>query len=270
MKFRNLTADEVECRIAMCKDSFITLLLYKDARVDMKILDETVGSENWQRKHAVVNGNLFCTVSIWDKGKQQWISKEDVGVESYTEKEKGQSSDSFKRACVNWGIGRELYTAPEIKIWESNNGYKKNAKGSTYDNFEVRLMEVVDGAISKLIIENTTLKKIVFTWEKDEALKGGSRQERQAKKEEPKQKPAEKPKQEELKWKPSEIEIKKLYVAAIDNNKVPTGKRAEEFVSEAILRSTKGAHGDVTRLAKEEYEKLYVWLGGEANAKKQT
>lgn len=104
MKFRNLTADEVECRVATCKESGCSLLLYKDARADMKILDETVGAENWQRMHQVVNGNLFCTVSIWDKEKQQWISKEDVGVESFTEKEKGQASDSFKRACVNWGV----------------------------------------------------------------------------------------------------------------------------------------------------------------------
>ena len=111
MKFRKLRADEVDCRIS---DKGLSLLLYKDARCDMNILDETVGPMNWQRSHSRDNAN--CTVSIYDTEKQIWVSKEDTGTESYTEKEKGLASDSFKRACFNWGIGRELYTAPFIWI----------------------------------------------------------------------------------------------------------------------------------------------------------
>ena len=80
----------------------------------MNILDETVGPMEWKRTHTRDNAN--CIVSIWDEYKQEWISKEDTGTESNTEKEKGLASDSFKRACVNWGIGRELYTAPFIWI----------------------------------------------------------------------------------------------------------------------------------------------------------
>lgn len=102
MKFRALRADEVEARVSIVKQTGIVLLLYKDARCDMNILDETVGSFNWQRSHSRENAN--CTVSIWDEGKQQWISKEDTGTESFTEKEKGLASDSFKRACFNWGM----------------------------------------------------------------------------------------------------------------------------------------------------------------------
>lgn len=86
------------------------VLIYKDARVDMSILDEVVGSSNWQRKHYEVKGNLFCSVGIYDKDKSEWVWKDDAGSPSTFEKEKGESSDSFKRACTNWGIGRELYS----------------------------------------------------------------------------------------------------------------------------------------------------------------
>lgn len=117
-KFRLLRADEIECRVGQVNDKSrtFTLLLYKDARCDMDILDETVGADNWQRDHKEVKGNMFCGVSIYDIEKRAWITKWDCGTESNTEKEKGEASDSFKRANVNWGIGRELYTAPVIRI----------------------------------------------------------------------------------------------------------------------------------------------------------
>ena len=116
MEFRTLKADEVICRVNQIDKSWCTLLLYKDARVDMNILDETLGSMNWQRTHEVINDNLFCNIDIWDEDKKQWVRKQDVGVESMTEKEKGEASDSFKRAATNIGIGRELYTSPAIFI----------------------------------------------------------------------------------------------------------------------------------------------------------
>lgn len=135
---RLLNPEEIECRIGTISDKGLSLLLYKDARADMKILDEHFGPMDWQRKHEIIGGNLYCTVSVWDDDKQQWVSKSDVGTESYTEKEKGQASDSFKRACVSLGIGRELYTAPFI--WISANKVKierKNDKLTTYDKFRV-------------------------------------------------------------------------------------------------------------------------------------
>lgn len=117
---RKLTADEIECRVSQCgknaKGAWCSILLYKDARVDQRILDEVYGPMNWQRTHQLIGDRLYCTVSIWDGDKQEWISKQDVGTESYTEKEKGQASDAFKRACFNVGIGRELYTAPKIFV----------------------------------------------------------------------------------------------------------------------------------------------------------
>lgn len=136
--FRTLKAEEIECRVATVTEKGCSLLLYKDARADMNLLDETVGPENWQRSHELINGNLFCNVSIKVDG--EWITKQDVGKESYTEAEKGQASDAFKRACVNWGIGRELYTAPFI--WVSNcTIIQKNGKPTTYDKFEVEHIE---------------------------------------------------------------------------------------------------------------------------------
>ena len=163
MMFRALRADEVETRVNTINQSGLSLLLYKDARCDQNILDETVGAMNWQRRHSRDNAN--CTVSIWDEDKKQWISKEDTGTESYTEKEKGLASDSFKRACVNWGIGRELYTAPFIWIPAGNyQQSEKNGKPTTYDRFTVTAMKVENGAITALNIENAKTKKTVFTW----------------------------------------------------------------------------------------------------------
>ena len=135
---RLLTADEIECRVATVSEKGVSLLLYKDARVDQKILDETFGPFGWQRSHQCIDGNLYCTVSIYDKESGTWVSKQDVGTTGFAEKEKSQASDSFKRACFNWGIGRELYTAPFIWIPASKADIQKN--GDKYycsDRFSV-------------------------------------------------------------------------------------------------------------------------------------
>lgn len=114
MEFRLLRSDEIDVRVASIDKTWCTLLLYKDARVDMNVLDETVGSMNWQKRYVRENAN--CIVAIWDESKSQWVEKEDTGTESFSEAEKGLASDSFKRACFNWGIGRELYTSPTIFV----------------------------------------------------------------------------------------------------------------------------------------------------------
>lgn len=167
LKFRKLKADEIEVRVQSVKESGCILLLYKNARCDMNILDETVGAMNWKREHTRDNAN--CIVSLWDEDKKQWISKEDTGVESNTEKEKGQASDSFKRACFNWGIGRELYTSPFIWIKAADcNITKGNFGGKVVfkclDSFEVEKITYTDnGAIDGLSIKNSSTKKRVFT-----------------------------------------------------------------------------------------------------------
>lgn len=163
--FRELRADEVDARVSTINDKGLSLLLYKDARCDMNILDETVGSTNWEREHEIIGDRLYCTVSIFDEDKNAWVSKQDVGTESYTEKEKGQASDSFKRACFNWGIGRELYTAPFI--WIKDGLYtvtKKGDKPTTYDKFSVESMTVENHKITGLTIKNLSTNKIVYTY----------------------------------------------------------------------------------------------------------
>lgn len=166
--FRLLKADEIECRVSTCNEKGVSLLLYKDARCDMNILDETVGPMNWERSHSRENAN--CIVSIWDKEKEMWISKEDTGVESFTEKEKGLASDSFKRACVNFGIGRELYTAPFV--WISADKVRlvdkpKGAGKTTYDKFDVQTIGYdEEGRINQLTIINAKTKAQVFNFGK--------------------------------------------------------------------------------------------------------
>jgi hypothetical protein len=175
-QFRALTADDIECRVSTVSDKGCSLLLYKDARCDMKILDETVGPENWKRSHELINGNLFCNVSLWDEGKKEWVTKQDVGTESYTEKEKGQASDAFKRACFNWGIGRELYTAPFIWIKSENVTLtQKNNKFTTYDKFRVTQIIVINGEIKALAIKNDSLGKMVFSYDVRSAEEKGKK-----------------------------------------------------------------------------------------------
>ncbi|MFR9276495.1 MAG: hypothetical protein ACLVK5_00110 [Peptoniphilus senegalensis] len=141
-EIRLLKANEIDVRVQMVNQNYISVLLYKDARVDMKILDETFGPMNWQRHHDVINNNLFCTVSIYDEDKKQWISKQDVGIPSFAQAEKGEASDSFKRACINIGIGRELYSAPGIFITPQQGEVTQNkGKSQTKTKFYVREIE---------------------------------------------------------------------------------------------------------------------------------
>ena len=162
--FRLLRADEVDCRVAQIKENGLSLLLYKDARCDMNILDETVGEFYWQRRHSRDNAN--CEVGIFNAQTNEWIWKEDTGTESNTEAEKGLASDSFKRACVNWGIGRELYTAPFI--WISADKCKivgSGGKLKCYDRFEVKSISYNDNReIDGLSIVSNG--KEVFSWGK--------------------------------------------------------------------------------------------------------
>lgn len=180
MEFRDLTADDIEVRVQSVKQNGLILLLYKNARVDMSILDETVGAEYWQREHYECKGNLFCRVGIkcllsrknaLDESRvdyyQEWVWKSDCGVESNTEKEKGEASDSFKRACFNWGIGRELYTSPLIWVKDDKCNIQN---GKCYDRFAVEKIAIESKKIVGLSIINNSIKsenikdKRCFVW----------------------------------------------------------------------------------------------------------
>ena len=169
-EIRLLSAQDIECRAQqVAKDfSWCSLLLYKNARVDMQILDETFGRFGWKRSHELINGRLYCTVSIYDDEKGQWVSKQDVGVESNTEAEKGQASDAFKRACFNVGIGRELYTAPKIFISLTKDDVK-NSRLST--RFDVRAIEYTNNQISYLqIVDNKGILRYEYA-DKNKVIK---------------------------------------------------------------------------------------------------
>lgn len=156
IQFRPLKAEEIEVRYGSISEYGAVVLLYKDARADMNILDETVGALNWKREH--IRDNKNCIVSIWDSEKGQWISKEDTGTESYSEREKGLASDSFKRACVNWGIGRELYSAPKIFLPAAQlKTLQRGANGRYRCYDEWKVTEVVygdDRTILRLVLHN--------------------------------------------------------------------------------------------------------------------
>lgn len=187
MKFRDLTADEIEVRVQSIKTkngtpSGLVLLLYKNARCDMNILDETVKAENWQREHYECKGNLFCRVGIRceDDCENYWVWKSDCGVESNTEAQKGEASDSFKRACFNWGIGRELYTSPFIwvsadkcNIYDTKREDKYgNPVYATNDHFAVEKIVIENKQITAISIINCSIKgdnikdKRCFVWQK--------------------------------------------------------------------------------------------------------
>ena len=181
LKFRELKANEIDIRVGRViqtdKYSGVSLLLYKDARVDQEILDATVGALNWQRKHTRDNAN--CLVGIYDKDKNEWVWKEDTGTESNNEAEKGLASDSFKRACVNWGIGRALYTAPCILV-ECELTEKGKVKNGI--SWVVEEIEYVDNVISLLVIREMKYEKkgdIVFTFGKNKEGKTDKKKEEQ-------------------------------------------------------------------------------------------
>lgn len=173
MQFRKLRADEIEARIATVTDKGCQILLYKNARCDMNILDETVGPFNWQRDHKELKGNMYAGISIFDDDRGIWVTKWDCGTESYTEAEKGEASDSFKRAGFNWGIGRELYTSPfiwfkaaQLKTLSQDD---KTKKWKCSDSFSVEAVEYVENKISYLkVVDNKS--KEAFVWGRSKEL----------------------------------------------------------------------------------------------------
>jgi len=149
-----LSIDQIDFRVqSINKGGYATILPYKDARVDMQRLDDAVGALNWTRRHTGSNHN--CIVSIWCDEKKEWVSKEDTGTESNTESAKGLASDSFKRACFNWGIGRELYDYPLIQVKLNQNEWEiKNDKAKATWDLKIKewvwYSEFTDGKLSFL------------------------------------------------------------------------------------------------------------------------
>lgn len=173
MRFRELEAGEIECRIGAVQreGKGLSLLLYKDARCDMRILDETVGAENWQCEYYEQKGTLFCKVGILiqrQDGLCEWVWKDDAGSPSNMEAAKGEASDAFKRACFRWGIGRELYTAPFI--WVPKDRCRLEQRDGRWvcrDPFDVAKVEVKGGRITGIRIVNANSGQIAFSWKEE-------------------------------------------------------------------------------------------------------
>lgn len=155
-----LKASEISCRVQQIGEKGLLLLLYVTSRDGQKRLDDKYGPLGWQDSYQVIDGDLYCTISAWDKDKLMWVSKEDVGTASYTAKEKGRASDAFKRACVKHGIARELYTAPFIWLGADVANIKQNKEGKyiTYDKYAVNYITyTADGKIDELEIVNQNM-----------------------------------------------------------------------------------------------------------------
>ena len=136
--FRLLNADEIECRAQSVKENGVILLLYKTARTDAQLLDETIGIYNWQCKYEVIDGVLYCNLGIRKEGTNDWVWKSNCGVESNTEAEKGRASDALKRVGFTVGLGTELYSAPFIFIPSSKaNIVKRGDRYICNDEFVV-------------------------------------------------------------------------------------------------------------------------------------
>lgn len=169
MEFRTLEAHEIEAKVKQVKENGAVLLLYKTARTDMDLLDETVGAENWYNDYKEIKGNLFCGITIQTENGA--ITKWDCGIESREDGEgnekKGEASDAFKRAGFRWGIGRELYTAPFIFIpAEKMNISTTNGKSKTFDTFSVEKILYENRKISAISIINQKTGKRCFVWQK--------------------------------------------------------------------------------------------------------
>jgi hypothetical protein len=111
-------ATHIQWRVQMFNEQrngiFASCVCYHDARDVMDRLDEVFGIGGWQRDHREIKGTMYGGVGVLIDGEWRWFW--DAGTESNEEAEKGASSDSFKRACINIGIGRFMYSLPIIKI----------------------------------------------------------------------------------------------------------------------------------------------------------
>lgn len=164
LTFRNARADEIELRVGATTETGFSLLLYKTARVDANILDETVGQFNWQKRYYQVKNTMICEIGIYNEERNEWVWKGDAGDESNTEAIKGEASDSFKRAGFAWNICRSLYSAPFIWIKKDQDNDPKKS------HYSVKEIDYQNNEISKLVIANDKTKQVVFSMGKTEKV----------------------------------------------------------------------------------------------------
>ena len=164
LEFRDLRPEELEVRVGNTLKNqkgetyAFQVMIYKTARADMQVLDETLGVFGWKNNYYQVKNTMVCSISIWDSEKQQWINKDNGGDDDFnTEQIKAELSDSMKRAGFNVGIGRKLYTLNKlymvIEISEEN---------TTKSRYAVQDIEYDKLGITHIVIINTKTKKVVL------------------------------------------------------------------------------------------------------------
>ncbi len=246
-----LTVHDIECRVQSISNTKngvgAILLLYKDARVDMRILDQVFGVDGWQRTHEVINGNLFCNIDIWDGEKKCWIRKQDVGTESNTEKQKGEASDSFKRAGTNVGIGRELYTAPFIYIKLNDGEFYKDQSGKVKGSASLRFTVADIGYNERREIDYLVIKDA-----KGVARYSYGKKSNKADDDHQSSAPA---KQHNY----SDDQLYQLYLAASNAGFTP------EQINSSVAQKWKC---DVHDITEDIYQSLMIWLGKKADEKR--
>lgn len=168
--FKPLPAEDIECRVAQInKDGSVNLLLYKTARTDMKYLDEVVGQENWQVDYKEIDGTIYCGIGIWSDKHNEWLWKWNAGSAGNIEAEKSTASDAMKRSGFAWGLGRELYNSPRIRIPKDKAGVQD---GRCYTPFKVDKVEYTEtGEFRTLIISHAWNDDILFQWHAAEPKK---------------------------------------------------------------------------------------------------
>ena len=169
-KKRLLKAEEIECRMGNWnKDKTrYTVLLYKTSRTDMDILDEVFGIDNWQVDYQMIGEMLFCTISVWSEQRGCWVRKSSNGTEGNIEADKSKASDAYKRAGFMVGIGRELYSAPQIWLDSSISPYDLEVNQIEYDESD-KICTLVLSAKGKTVYQFRNGKGVA---EKKEAPQG--------------------------------------------------------------------------------------------------
>lgn len=165
---RLIRPNEINAYVKTVKNGKGLILLYKDSRYDMSVLDEEFGTFGWETSYQEIKGTLYCTIRVWDASRAHWVEKTSNGVESDMEAQKGEASDALKRAGFLLGIGRELYTAPVIFVSlnqdevDNYNGKERLKLGVTFNVSEIEYDECRN--ISRLVIVDRNGKQR-FKWE---------------------------------------------------------------------------------------------------------
>lgn len=145
-------AEDLEWRLQVAyEDSMRGIAVpYVTNRAIQNRLDEVVGPDRWYNEYkpwhsAGKKEAQICGLSIFFE-ERGWITKWDGSEDSDIEPVKGGLSDSMKRAAVQWGIGRVLYSMDTVWV-----AVEKKGKSCTIQSAErAKLDKAYLNTLSKL------------------------------------------------------------------------------------------------------------------------